>query len=128
MSKKIRVAIVGLGFGSEFISIYQNHPHAEMYGICRRDRAGLDACGDKFGIAKRFTTFEEVLKDPNVDAVHINSPIAEHAAQSLALGAILGGLRWHGRLSHKCRKRKTEDLPQRRRVRRGKRGDSKIFL
>src|SRR5216683_7135 len=28
--QKIRVAIVGLGFGAEFIPIYQNHPYAEM--------------------------------------------------------------------------------------------------
>ena len=30
MSKKVRVAIVGLGFGAEFIPIYQAHPNAEM--------------------------------------------------------------------------------------------------
>ena len=36
---KVRVAIVGLGFGAEFIPIYQRHPNAEMYAICRRDRA-----------------------------------------------------------------------------------------
>ena len=43
--KKIRVAIVGLGFGAEFIPIYQNHPNAEIYAICRRDteRARRDA-------------------------------------------------------------------------------------
>ena len=40
--KPIRVAIIGLGFGAEFIPIYQNHPDAEMYAICRRDQAGLD--------------------------------------------------------------------------------------
>ena len=48
--KKIRVAIVGLGFGAEFIPIYQDHPDAEMYAICRRDRKELDECGDRFGI------------------------------------------------------------------------------
>ena len=42
--KKIRVGIVGLGFGAEFIPIYQQHPNAEMYAICRRNKAELDAC------------------------------------------------------------------------------------
>ena len=37
--QKVRVAIIGLGFGAEFIPIYQNHPHAEMYAICQRTRA-----------------------------------------------------------------------------------------
>ena len=37
--RKIRVAIIGLGFGAEFIPIYQAHPNAEMYAICRRNKA-----------------------------------------------------------------------------------------
>jgi predicted dehydrogenase len=81
--QKVRIAIVGLGFGAEFIPIYQRHPNAEMYAICRRDRKELDACGDRFGIGARFTSYEDLLKDPNVDAVHINSPIADHAPQSI---------------------------------------------
>ncbi len=82
--KRVRVAIVGLGFGAEFIPIYQAHPDAEMYAICRRNKRELDACGDKFGIKARYADFAELLKDPNVDAVHINSPIPDHAPQALA--------------------------------------------
>src|SRR5437868_14486880 len=81
---KIRVAIVGLGFGAEFIPIYQRHPNAEMYAICRRNKKELDGCGDKFGVKARYTDYNQLLKDPNVDAVHINSPIPDHAVQSLA--------------------------------------------
>src|SRR4029077_3658235 len=83
-SKKVRVAIVGLGFGAEFIPIYQRHPNAEMYAICRRNEKELNACGDRFGIKTRYTDFAKLLADPNVDAVHINSPIPDHAPQSLA--------------------------------------------
>ena len=38
--KPIRVAIVGLGFGAEFIPIYQKYPGAEIYAICRREPQG----------------------------------------------------------------------------------------
>src|SRR5438094_2067379 len=82
--KKIRVAIVGLGFGAEFIPIYQRHPYAEMYAICRRTPSGLNECGDRWGIKVRYTDLNKLLEDPNVDAVHINSPIPDHAPQSLA--------------------------------------------
>ncbi len=82
--KKIRVAVVGLGFGAEFIPIYQNHPHAEMYAICRRSTKELNESGDRFGVKVRYTDYDKLLADPNVDAVHINSPIPDHAAQSLA--------------------------------------------
>ncbi len=82
--KKVRVAIVGLGFGAEFIPIYQAHPNAEMVAICRRNKAELDKCGDRYKVAKRYTSFDELLKDPDVDAVHINSPIPDHGPQSIA--------------------------------------------
>src|SRR5215475_13859088 len=81
---KINVAIVGLGCGAEFIHIYQRHPNANMYAICQRTQKKLDAIGDAFGVETRFTDFNALLKDPNVDIVHINSPIPDHAWQSIA--------------------------------------------
>jgi predicted dehydrogenase len=84
MSRKLNVAIIGLGFGAEFIPIYQRHPHANMYAICRRNQQELDRIGDAFGVEKRYMNFEDVLRDPNVDIVHINSPIHLHAPQSIA--------------------------------------------
>ncbi|MEO6811094.1 MAG: Gfo/Idh/MocA family oxidoreductase [Isosphaeraceae bacterium] len=82
--KPIRVAVIGLGFGAEFIPIYQRYPGAEMAAICRRSQAGLDECGDRWKVAKRYTRFEDVLHDPDIDAVHINSPIPDHGPQSIA--------------------------------------------
>ncbi len=84
MTKKLNVAIIGLGFGAEFIPIYLKHPNANMYGISRRDETELNKIGDAFGIEHRFTKFEDVLADPNVDYVHINSPIPDHGWMSLA--------------------------------------------
>jgi predicted dehydrogenase len=80
----VRVAIVGLGFGAEFIPIYRSHPYADMYAICRRNRDELEACGDAFGVDVRYTDYDELLSDPNIDAVHINTPIALHAPQAIA--------------------------------------------
>jgi predicted dehydrogenase len=81
--KKINIAIVGLGFGAEFIPIYQKYPNANMYAICQRNVDKLNEIGDAFGIEVRYTDYEELLKDPNIDAVHINTPIQNHAEQSL---------------------------------------------
>lgn len=83
MSKKINVAIIGLGFGAEFIPIYQQHPNANMYAICQRTESKLNEIGDQYGIEVRYTDYDELLKDPNIDAVHINSPIPNHAEQTL---------------------------------------------
>src|SRR5215204_7513881 len=81
---KLRVAIVGLGFGAEFIPIYQSSPYADVVAICRRSTKELNECGDRWVIGKRYTNFEDVIHDPNIDAVHINSPIQDHAPQSIA--------------------------------------------
>lgn len=82
--KKINIAIVGLGFGAEFIPIYQQHPHANMYAICQRNPEKLQEIGNAFQIEKRYVSYEDLLKDPLVDAVHINTPIQNHAEQSIA--------------------------------------------
>src|SRR5262245_26805186 len=82
-NQKVRVAIIGLGFGAEFIPIYQNHPHAEMYAICQRSPEKLKQIGDTFGVKTRYTNFKDVLADDKVDAIHINSPIPDHAWMSI---------------------------------------------
>src|SRR5919109_548234 len=84
MAKKINIAIAGLGFGAEFIPIYQLHPDANMYAICQRNNEKLNQVGDAFKVGVRYNNFDELLKDPNVDAVHINTPIPDHAAQAIS--------------------------------------------
>ena len=82
--EKARVGLIGLGFGAEFIPIYQAHPKAEVTAICQRSEDRLNKVGDQFGIETRYTDFRDVLTDPDVDFVHINSPIPDHAPQTIA--------------------------------------------
>lgn len=82
--KTARVGLIGLGFGSEFIPIYQAHPRAEIAAICQRTASKLKEVGERYGIPTRYTDFREILTDPNVDFVHINSPIPDHAPQTIA--------------------------------------------
>ncbi|SMG53393.1 Gfo/Idh/MocA family protein [Arenibacter troitsensis] len=82
-SKKINIAIVGLGFGAEFIPIYQKHPNANLVAISQRNPDKLKALADAFNIEKRYTSYDELLLDPEIDAVHINTPIPDHGIQSI---------------------------------------------
>jgi predicted dehydrogenase len=84
MAAKINVAVVGLGFGAEFLPIYQRHPDAQLYAICQRSAEKLNEVGDQFGVEHRYTSYEALLADQTVDAVHINTPIAAHAPMSIA--------------------------------------------
>jgi predicted dehydrogenase len=86
---KIRVGIVGLEFGAEFIPIYRRHPDSTMQAICQRSKAHLDQVGEEFGIAARYTKYEDMLKDPEIDAIHVNTPPflhAEHVVAGLEAG------------------------------------------
>lgn len=80
----VRIALVGLGFGAEFIPIYQNHPDAELVAVCQRNPEALERIADEFGVPVRYTSYEELLADDGIDAVHINTPIPLHAEQSIA--------------------------------------------
>jgi predicted dehydrogenase len=78
--KKIKVAVVGLGFGAEFIPLYQKHPDAECYAICQRDEAKLNKVGD-LSVERRFTRFE----DPEVKEIDADSRRPQaHASMSIA--------------------------------------------
>ena len=82
-TKKINIAIAGLGFGAEFIPIYQAHPNANLVAVNQRDAKKLGTIQKAFGIEKGYTSYDEMLRDPAIDAVHINTPIPDHAEQTI---------------------------------------------
>lgn len=82
-NNKVRVGIVGLGFGKEFIPIYQQYKFCEVAAICKRNEKELNQVGNEFGIKKRYTSYEDMLKDEDIDAVHIVTPILDHAPMTV---------------------------------------------
>ena len=83
--KKINVALVGLGFGGSFVPIYADHPQVESFGIFDTNPAVLQEYAARFPQAKVYSSFEEILRDEAVDAVHLVSPIPLHEEQSVAV-------------------------------------------
>lgn len=81
---KIRVAVVGLGFGVNFVPIYQSHPDSVCAAVCQRDPDKAKAAAERYGAEKFYTDFEQLLRDPDIDAVHINTPVPQHAAMTIA--------------------------------------------
>lgn len=87
MSKeKITVVIVGMGFGKEFIPIYQRHPHIEAVGICTRNKQTREELAAKFNLREDlcFEHFEDIPGRADVDAIHVVTPVPEHARMTLA--------------------------------------------
>jgi predicted dehydrogenase len=82
---KLHVGIAGLGFGAEFLPIYQQHPAVREVSIADPDPARLARAGDTFGIARRHADLDGLLADPDVDAIHLLAPVSFHAQQSVAV-------------------------------------------
>ena len=80
----LRIGLAGLGFGAEFAPIYQALPDTDLVAVCRRDETALNQFADTFGVERRYTDFDALIADPGIDAVHINTPIPDHAAQTVA--------------------------------------------
>ena len=83
--KKLNIALVGLGFGASFTKIYQHHPDVESLTLCDADPDRLKEKSELLGVTKTAAALDEVLRDPNIDAVHLNSGIPDHARQSVQI-------------------------------------------
>ncbi len=81
----LRIAVVGLGFGAEFVPIYQDHPDVLSVAICDADSVRLKKTAGMFGIAQCYTDFNEIIASEELDAVHLVSGIPDHARQALAV-------------------------------------------
>jgi len=84
----LRVVVVGLGFGSSFVPIYQKHPAVASVGICDANPERLAAAAIRFSVESVYATLDDVLADASVDAVHLLTPVPFHFVQTMAvLGA-----------------------------------------
>ena len=80
---KLRVALVGVSFGAEFIPIYLKHPDVDSLVLVDTNEKLLNTVGDKFLLEERLTDFNAMLEDETIDAVHLVTPPATHAPLSI---------------------------------------------
>ena len=79
MADKVRIGVIGLGImGEQYVRIYKAHPLATVTAICTRKRERLDEVGEKYGIQNRFTDYNELVTQGNVDAVCVATPDFAH--------------------------------------------------
>ena len=81
--QKLNVALVGLGFGSAFVPIYLKHPNVGRLVLSDANPTRLRDLQAKFGVNHAVATLDEVLADPSIDAVHLNTGIPDHARHTI---------------------------------------------
>ena len=80
MSEPLSVAVVGLGYwGPNLARNFDALPDAVLRWICDGDAERLERMRVRFPGARRTTSLDEVLADPDTDAVVLATPVPTHA-------------------------------------------------
>jgi predicted dehydrogenase len=89
-SQKLRVGIIGAGVGRAHAEGYAALPErVEIAGIAGLDDDRVRALAAKYGVAKTYREYTDMLAVPDIDAVSIAVPNALHAPVTIA--ALLAG-------------------------------------
>ncbi|MBQ8612436.1 MAG: Gfo/Idh/MocA family oxidoreductase [Oscillospiraceae bacterium] len=84
--KKLNVALVGMRFGGAFAGIYKAHPNVGEVTLFDVKPDVMKNVAEYIGGGVRLaSSFEEILNDPTIDAVHLVTPIPLHADQTVAV-------------------------------------------
>ena len=84
MSSKIRWGILGLGkIARSFATDLALVSDAELVAVASRDAAKSDAFAADFNVPKAYNSYQEMLSDPQVEAVYIATPHTLHLEHSL---------------------------------------------
>ncbi len=90
MSKEIGVVVVGVGFvgGQAHTPSFKKIEGSNLLGLCARSETRVKPLAEKYGVPF-FLDYEEVLKNPELDAVVLSIPTPLH--YQMAMQAIKAG-------------------------------------
>jgi predicted dehydrogenase len=84
MSRKLRMAVVGLGMGAGHVEGYQNDGRAEVVALCDLDEERLAKAGAKYSVSDLFTDAPAMFRKAKLDGVSIATPNKFHAPLTIA--------------------------------------------
>lgn len=86
MTAKIRVGVVGTSWYSEMMHLanIKNHPGAELYAICGRNRTRLEELATKFSIPQVYTDYQAMIDRAKLHALVVATPDDLHYPISMA--------------------------------------------
>jgi predicted dehydrogenase len=86
MAEKFRVGIVGAGGVSQLfhIPLLKKSAYADIVAIADSDYSKAATLAERMKIPKYYRDAEKMFADPEIDAVHINTPTNSHMALTLA--------------------------------------------
>jgi predicted dehydrogenase len=83
--KTHRFGVIGAGlWGQAHAEVYATHPWAELAAVCDSDRGKAESLARKFASARVYTDYNEMMKDPGIDAVAVATPDFAHRGPVVA--------------------------------------------
>src|SRR5919205_926197 len=77
----IRVGVVGCGYwGPNLVRNFVENESAELRWVCDRDARRLERVARRFPAARASANYEELLRDAQLEAVVVATPVATHYA------------------------------------------------
>mgnify|MGYP000926250794 CR=1 FL=1 len=89
MEKTVGYAVVGLGVGRNHVKAAAKAEGGKLVAICDLREERLQAQAELYPGVKTYTSFEEMLKNPEIDVVSICTPSGMHA--DMAIQALRAG-------------------------------------
>ncbi|WP_127579226.1 Gfo/Idh/MocA family protein [Paenibacillus koleovorans] len=81
----VRIGVVGAGSISEsHLNAYKNNNDVQLVAICDLNEERAKAKAEKYGIANVYTDYQEMLANPDIDAISVCTWNNSHAAISIA--------------------------------------------
>jgi len=81
---KVKWGIISTGWiASQFVSDLAHSTSGVAYAVGSRSQESADEFAQKYGLPKAYATYEELVNDPEVDAVYIGTPHPFHKDNAL---------------------------------------------
>ncbi|MBU2471033.1 MAG: Gfo/Idh/MocA family oxidoreductase, partial [Bacteroidetes bacterium] len=73
---KLKIGVVGLGWVAQVyhLPVLKKMSDLEIVAICDHDKGKAKSVGEKFGVSKIYTDYEEMLISTELNAVDICTP------------------------------------------------------
>lgn len=82
---KVRYGVIGLGrFGEVHCEALAGLPNVELFALCTRRPERLKELAERFGVKHTYTDYNELLANPEIDAVSVVTMWDQHAGPAMA--------------------------------------------
>jgi predicted dehydrogenase len=83
--KKLRIAVIGTGFGRYHMEGYHKNPDAELVAICDLNEPEAKEFADKYGAERVTTDYRKIAEMDDIDIVSVATPNNLHKEMTVAM-------------------------------------------